>query len=255
MIKIKGSLKLSFIMQFLGVSMQAKQLIKIKNSNIVKNEKSSNFYGNLIKIVKWLYNLFTKKYKSQVVERDEPCVYVCRHLNMHGPFTTLKSLNFDVHPLILSVFFDKKSSEKHFRKFTFSKNGKPNTKFNPLIKFYSFIVPKIIKSIQGVPVYRNSNPIKTLKEGMKYLKKGESLIVYPDVDYKSGYDKISNIYDGFLFLSVIYKKQTGKNLKFIPLFIDEKNKTIVQREEVVINDYKKEFLTKKQEIIDLINAV
>ncbi|MBQ9782358.1 MAG: hypothetical protein IJW26_04145 [Clostridia bacterium] len=175
-----------------------------------KKEKKSKFYGGLIKIIKPLYKTFSKKYKCEIIEKEEPCIYVCRHLNMHGPLTTLKSFKFDVHPLILSVFFDKKSSEEHFRRYTFCKNGKRNNKFSVKIKFFSFIVPKIVKSIQGVPVHRNVNPIKTLKSSINYLKKGESLIVYPDINYKSGYDEISDIYDGFLILSKIYK---GKRVK------------------------------------------
>ncbi len=220
-----------------------------------KRENKSKFHGNLIKVIKPLYKTFSKKYKCEIIEREEPCIYVCRHLNMHGPLTTLKSLKFDVHPLILSVFFDKKSSEEHFRSYTFCKNGKKRDKFSVKIKFFSFIVPKIVNSIQGVPVHRNANPIKTLKSSITYLKKGESLIVYPDINYKSGYDEISDIYDGFLILSKIYKRQTGKDLKFVPLFIDENQRKIVERGDVIIYDYEKEFLSKKQEIIDKINVL
>ena len=61
MIKIKGSLKLSFIMQFLGVSMQAKQLIKIKNSNIVKNEKCYYTEEQINKLKENKENVFIKK--------------------------------------------------------------------------------------------------------------------------------------------------------------------------------------------------
>ena len=172
---------------------------------------------------------------------------------MFGPIVTLKSFDFDVHPLVLNVFFTKKSCEEHFRSITFSKNGQKNKKFSVKIKFFSFIVPKFIKSIQGVPVYRNSNPIKTLKISVDFLQKGESLIVYPDINYKANYDVVSDIYDGFLILSRLFKKRTGKELKFIPLIIDKKNKKIIEKQEVVIYDYQNEFLDKKREIIDKIN--
>lgn len=232
--------------------------MQAKTSNLssqtqTKTKSKSKFYGLLVKIIKFLCNLVTKKYECNIVEKEEPCVYVCRHLNMFGPIVTLKSFAFDVHPLILSVFFSKESTEEHFRKVTFSKNGKKNNKFSVKIKFFSYIVPKIVKSIKGVPVYRNANPIKTLKVSVDYLLKGESLIVYPDINYKAGYDEVSNIYDGFLVLSRLYKKRTGKDLKFIPLIIDKKNKKIVERQEVVIYHYNNEFLDKKLELIDKIN--
>ncbi len=228
---------------------------KLSQQIVTVKEKKSKFYGGLVRVIKSVYRLFTKKYDCNIVERETSCVYVCRHLNMHGPLTTLKSLKFDVHPLVLNVFFDKKSSEKHFRTHTFSKNGNYNDDFSLKIKLFSFITPKIINGLQSVPVYRKSNPIKTLKSSIKYLKKGESLIVYPDIDYKAGYGEISPIYDGFLILGEIYKRQTGKDLKFVPLYIDEKNRSIVEMGDVVISDYKKEFSLKKDEIVEKINGV
>ncbi len=232
--------------------MQAKGISDLSSQKATKIKKNK-FYGVLVKSLKVLCNLFTKKYECNIVEKDEPCVYVCRHLNMFGPIVTLKSFDFDIHPLVLNVFFTKKSCEEHFRSITFSKNGQKNKKFSVKIKFFSFIVPKIIKSIQGVPVYRNYNPIKTLKISVDFLQKGESLIVYPDINYKANYDVVSDIYDGFLILSRLYKKRTGKELKFIPLIIDKKNKKIIEKQEVVIYDYQNEFLDKKREIIDKIN--
>ncbi len=222
---------------------------KIEKQNIKEyKEKKSKFWGKGAVFCQKFYKFFTKRYKSEIIERDEPCVYVCRHLNMRGPLTTLKNIDFHLHPLVLSTFFTQKETENHIREVLLKK--KPN---KIRAKFLGWFIPKLLLSLQAVPVYRNSNPIKTFKKSMEYLEKGESLIIYPDIDYKNGYEKDGDIYNGFLFLSVLYKNKTGKDLKFIPLYIDKKNKVIKEREEVVILDYKKDLLVATNLITKRIN--
>ena len=52
---------------------------------------------------------------------------------------------------------------------------------------------------------------------MNYLASGESLIVYPDVNYTFDADQSSEIYSGFLFLAKLYKQRMNKDLRFIPI--------------------------------------
>ena len=215
--------------------------------NIVK-EKSSKFWGKLARFCQNTCKLFSKKYKNEITERNEPCVYMCRHLSIVGPLTTLKGISFDVHPLVLSPFFDKEETKKHVREVVL-KTKRNGFRVNFLGKF----TPSLMKSLQAVPVYRNANPIKTFKVAMEYLEKGESLIIYPDINYKDGYEKDSDVYDGFLFLSVLYKNKTGKDLKFVPLYIDKENRVIKEREDVVILDYKKDFQKAVKQVKERIN--
>ena len=96
-------------------------------------------------------------------------------------------------------------------------------------------------SLQGIPVYRNSiASISTLKTGLKYLLKGESLIVYPDIDYAGNYGKPSEIYDGFLMLGDMYHKKTGKALSFVPLVIDNEHRHITEKKAVCVSDFRHE---------------
>ena len=70
--------------------------------------------------------------------------------------------------------------------------------------------------------------------------KGESLIVYPDIDYTGNYNKPSDIYDGFLYLGELYYKKTGTLLQFVPLLIDDKTRQICAGVPVHLCDYRKE---------------
>ncbi len=211
--------------------------------NWVFTSTKKGFYGGLAGFTLKLGRKFSKKYRSFVIPyKDEPVVYVCKNLHMHGPFTMLKWIGFDIHHMTLSVFFDKKETYNHFANFTFTeKVGKKKKKFNLKAKIAAGIVPKVIKSLKSVPTYRNSNKsINTFKEAMKYLRKGEPVSVCPDMEYTAGYDKVSDIYNGFLFLGRLYKKETGKSLKFIPLIIDDERRRITEGEPVTIDDFKKD---------------
>lgn len=207
-----------------------------------QKDNFTGFYGPVIKIARFFARTFSHTFHSNIEKSDEPVVYVCRHLNMHGPYVTLKWLPFNVHPMILSVFFDRKSSIKQYSEYTFSERvGKKAKKFNLKAWIVGSVTTAAVKSIQGVPVYRNdSKAIKTFRIGLSYLKKGESLIVWPDVNYTGDYSKESEIYNGFLFLGEMYLRKTGKSLKFVPLVIDDDRHRIVAGEPVIVDNYKSE---------------
>lgn len=221
----------------------------------VFNSKMGKFHGVLANVSKTFFRLFTKKYKTDIKRENKPVVYVCRHLNMHGAYTTLKTFDFDLHPLALSVFFDEKEGYNHLKNYTFSKKKNKKIKsFSIRAKISAWFLKKLLNSLKAVPVYRKSNKsILTLKKSLDYLVKGESLIVFPDIDYVKNYDTVSDIYDGFLLLGEMYKKKTGDDLAFIPLFIDEKNKRIIKKERLYINDFKNEREEIKSKLIKNIN--
>ena len=222
---------------------------------VFKSENQNAFFGPFAVFCRWVFRLFTKKYTSRVDVLDEPVIYVCRHLNMHGPYTTLKTISQDMHPMVINVFFDTKKAKKHLLEYTFSqKIGKKPKKHSFIAWFLSLLMCKITKSIKAIPVYRgDSNSISTFKKSMECLLKNESIIVFPDIDYQASYDTVSDIYDGFLYLSVLYKKKTGKSLKFVPLFIDEENRVVKAREFITIEDYKNEVKDAKEYLIREIN--
>jgi len=167
-------------------------------------------------------------------------VYVCRHLNMHGPYTTLKWLPFDVHPLMLAPFFDTKTGYEHMREYTFARRwGRKPLRFSLAAWISSRAAYLAASSLRGVPTYRNSaNAITTLKTGLRYLRQGESLIVFPDIDYTGSYDAESDIYSGFLYYGEMYHKATGKSLRFVPLWIDEENRAIISGAPVEVSSRK-----------------
>ncbi len=197
-----------------------------------------HFYGSFMGFAKSVFRAFSKKYDaSEITYPDEGRVYVCRHLDMHGVYTVMKSLDFDVHIMAYHVFFTFKGAYKQYSEITFAKNGK--TTFGSRVKgfFLSLIVPSLLKSARAVPVYRNSiHSYKTIREAGKHLKSKECVVVFPDIDYKAHEGQDSDIYNGFLLLEKIYLREVGAHLKFVPLYISEHDKTICEHRSVMFRD-------------------
>lgn len=213
---------------------------QIQNAWVFKRKKKGKIYGPLARFARFLVRRFTKTYRCDVLPYNEPVMYVCRHLNMKGAAATLGYFKFQVHPLILSVFFTEKECYRQYADYTFTvRQGKKKKKFNFKAWFLSRLAPKGIRSAKGVPVYRDFTKMKqTFDIALDYLKKGESLIVYPDIEYTAGGDKVSDIYDGFLFLSELYRMSTGKDLRFVPVHINEEERILEEKEAAVIKNFR-----------------
>lgn len=230
------------LMKLIGDCVLALLTYRLQCSWVYEEPKQEGFYGGFARFGRGLLRTFSPRYKACITQQREPVVYVCRHLNMHGPFVTLKWLPFHVHPMILHVYFDKEKTVKHMTEYTFSaRYGKKPKKFSLAAHVMSWVSPPMMTSLQGIPVYRNGiASISTLKTGLKYLLKGESLIVYPDIDYTGNYKKPSDIYDGFLMLGDMYYKKTGKALQFVPLVIDDEHRHIIEGKAVRVSNFRKE---------------
>lgn len=231
---------------------------KIQMDWVFKEERKNAFYRPIARLAKKLYRAFSgNKYRTDVYPTSEPKIYVCRHLDMHGVKTALCSLDFDVHVMALNTFFDKKTAYKQFKDYTFSERvGKKPKKHSVKAKLAAKGTVALVKSLRAVPVYRNSGlALETFKKGMEYLKNGESLIVFPDVDYTANYGTVSDIYDGFLYFGQLYKRTYGKDVQFVPLVIDDEHKKILQRDPITASDFRREAQDKKQQIIAAKNSL
>ena len=194
-------------------------------------DKRLHFYGFFLRFCRFFFNLFVRKYKSNLQPPKKPTVYLCRHLHMKGPIKIYQSLPFDVHSYVLNNFFTFKSCFRQFSGYTFTVKHKKKglgLVFGKIGAFFaSLIVAPLVRSTRAIPVYRGGNDsIKTCRKSMEYLNKGESIIIYPDVDYTANADTASDIYTGFLFLDKLYYSKHKEHLDFVVVRLNAENKTI-----------------------------
>lgn len=178
--------------------------------------------GKLFYITRFFVRIGLGRWAVDVEKPLEPTVYVCSHNNLRGPLAVQAWLPFAARTWALHVFFDREGCRKQYREYTFSKRfGLPG----PVAAFFAWIaagfVSCLMASIRAIPVYRGSVKIgTTFKETVSALQAGDSVVIFPDVDYTDSANGIGEVYDGFLLLERFWRKASDKPLRFVPLRLD-----------------------------------
>ena len=120
------------------------------------------------------------------------------------------------------------------------RRGKPVPRFSLRAWITGKVTVRILRSFQAIPVYRDSRAIRTMRAALKYLEMGHNLIIWPDMRYTETYEQPCEIYNGFLYLGELYKARTGQELPFVPLYIDDENHCIRERQPMVVDHYQQE---------------
>lgn len=189
------------------------------------------FQGRFYKFIKGLLQLHPG-YRYHAPDRSEfaePAVYVCRHCDNDGPIITMVNLPLPIHPWSYHVWCDEKECFKQCVDYTFTVRygwSKWKAKLTAALIAKPFVT--LVRSAGSIPVYRNSLKVReTFKESVDALKKGESILIFPDVDYTSHMGDPGVLYDGFLMLERLYFKETGKHLRFVPMHINAQEKKLM----------------------------
>ena len=206
------------------------------------------FYGPYLKFWRAIFNLFVKKYKSLVsTPNTEPCVFVSRHLNTRAPIRICQSIGFDLHFFVLNNFFGFRNIYRQFSGYTFTERYKRRGISRILAKIAAFFaaiwLAPLIKSIEAIPAYRGGgDSMVSFRRAMECLDRGESIAVFPDIDYTANEDVPSEIYTGFLYLEKLYYRKTGRHLTFVTVAVVAKSKSITEtgRVQFESNDFKAE---------------
>jgi len=213
----------------------------------------NNFYGPLFKFCQAVVRIFYPKYRV-VSDKplDQTVVYVSHHQNMHGPFVILLWFPKSIRCWILHVFMDKKSCYRHYSEYTFSERFKWNKTIAKGIAYLvSRFIPALLNSGKGIPVYRGSRHIlKTFKQSVDALKNGESIVIFPDVEYSDSSAEVKELYEGFLYIEKYFYRETGKHVQFVPLYASKKARHISVGEPIQFRDGKcfneeKEYILKQ----------
>jgi hypothetical protein len=91
-------------------------------------------------------------------------------------------------------------------------------------------ISSCVKRLRGIPVYRgekSGKSITTIKQTVKALEDGDSIIIFIDTDYSSTCERSEGeIYKGFYAVDKLYYKRNGKRIPFVPVYSNEKGSLI-----------------------------
>lgn len=186
--------------------------------------------GKLYTALRGVYRLLTPKFQTTWTEPfiDEPCVFIGNHAGAFGPmdmcarFPLTEScyswLNHDV--------MDAKLVPAYVRQDYW---WRPGCWAEPILNvtlpyLAAAVLPPILRSAPGVPVYHDQRVMLTMRQSIRRLKDGHHLIIFPEQPsgYKSHHTWINS---GFLHVAPLYHKATGKALRFYPVHIDHRHHT------------------------------
>lgn len=219
---------------------------------------AKNDYGLLFKGVQKIARCILPRFRFESASNNnDPVVFVAHHQNMIGPVSILVWLKYYVRTWVLGEFTNQEASYNHYVNFTFKKRyGWPSWLAKMIAWPVSYIVPRIAKSADVIPVYRGSRKIiKTMQISQEALLKGQDILIFPDIDYSNDSAETSDIYEGFLHLEKKYFKETGKHLTFIPIFSDRKNRLVRVGQEIRFTGEEKFIIERKQIARDLQNEL
>ena len=189
----------------------------------MEEKRKSVYY----KIVSAILHLVVPRAKAvfEVPPGDEPVVFVSNHASINGP-------------LMMTFYFSRKcriwaiaeSLDKvHTRSYAFHDvlvgDGKKSFRF---WKFVAGIVKVMLPPIliyNTITVYRDRRILETFRNSTDALKQGYDIIVFGEPTERYS-EYVNEIQPGFVSLGRMYYKQTGKRLRFYPVYLNNENRLI-----------------------------
>ncbi len=181
----------------------------------------------------WVW-LFYPKMKVEGLEKlpEEPAVIVANHCQMHGPIAGELFFPGDHYIWCTQEMMHLKEVPDYaFRDFWSRKPGYIRWFYRLLSYIIAPISVCVFNNAHTVPVYRDSRVLSTFRETLNRLKEGSSVIIFPE--HEAPYDHIlQDFQTGFVDVARSYYKQTGKCLKFVPMYISPRLRRMVLGEPV-----------------------
>ncbi|MBR5542681.1 MAG: hypothetical protein IKU65_01110 [Oscillospiraceae bacterium] len=182
----------------------------------------------LFKFVKWLIWLFY--IKMEVVGRENlpegECVIVGNHTQMNGPIACELYFPENRYTWCAGQMMNIKEAPAYA--YTDFWSQKP-VYARPFYKLLSYVIAPIasflFNNANTIPVYHDSRVFTTFRESVRKLERGAGIVIFPEYDKK--FNNI--IYDfqiNFVDVARFYYKKSGKAIKFVPLYIAPKLKTM-----------------------------
>ncbi|HOO22390.1 MAG TPA: 1-acyl-sn-glycerol-3-phosphate acyltransferase [Clostridia bacterium] len=183
-----------------------------------KTKEDTLFCKFLYKVGRILFPKRAVEYEE--IPEDETAIYVCNHSGALGPAAMTAWFDRPFRPWSISCLFDKRVAANFiFHDFFFGRSKKHKKFYRFLSKIVAKFLPPLVYRQNPILVHRNSVKIlQTFKESVATLKQGKNLVIFPESPIKfSRY--ISELYDGFIDVARLYYAETGKRLKFYPVYI------------------------------------
>ena len=167
------------------------------------------------------------KVKSDTpLDFNEPAVYVCNHSGAIGP--ALMTLYFKVpHKtwMINYVLNKEKNANFIFHDFFFGRSKKHKKFWRFLAKFVAVLLRPLLWLSDPIHVFHDKRMVNTFRDTLSAFEEGKSVVIFAECPTPFS-EYVNGLYSGFADLGRSYLAATGKNLKFYPVYAEQKNRAI-----------------------------
>lgn len=185
--------------------------------------------GRLFTCMKAILHPFLRIREADCAEPvgDEPCVFVANHIGALGPMYMAATFPLADKTVIWcnEGVLDEKLMVDYVRHDWW---WRPESRLAPLYSatlpyIAAAIVPKVLRSAPTIPVYHDARIMTTMRQSLKALKAGKHIVIFPEKPNGFGSHE-EKLQMGWLNLTTMYERATGKPLRMIPVHIDQRAK-------------------------------
>lgn len=207
-------------------------------------------------VLRWILRAVTPQMKTvwEVPYDGEPCVFCPNHAGVLGPIDMV--VHFELcdtaRPWFNAAVTNPREVPAYVRQDYW---WKPGCRLEPLYNatlpyLAAALMPPVLNTVTGVPVYHDMRVIKTFRKSIEFLRAGDQLTIFPQQPsgYKSHHFEINK---GFLQIAPMAWRTLGIALKFYPVFIDHAGHTIYVKKPVVFDPSRK-LDEQEREIVDVL---
>ena len=173
------------------------------------------------RIIRWLIWVFYPRTAVEGVERlpDEPCIIVSNHCQMHGPIVCELHLPGEHDTWCAGQMMHLKEVPDYaFEDFW---RDKPR-RIRWFFRLASYVIAPVsvcvFNNARTIGVYHDARIMSTFRQTAQRLEEGANVVIMPE-GRQAHNDIINDLQEGFIDIARIYKKRTGKDLCFIPMYI------------------------------------
>lgn len=192
-----------------------KSRLKVKENLYVK------FYKPIAKLI---YPPCKTVVKEELT--DEAAVYLCNHSAANGPAIMSMYFKKPHKTWMISYAMDKKRGPNYFfHDGFFGRSRKCKWFFRLLSKIVMPLLRPLLKMGDPILVYHDRRIMDTFHQSLDTLSEGKSLLIFPESPVKYS-EFVHKIYDGFADIGRMFFTETGKLLKFYPVYAERQNRMI-----------------------------
>ena len=182
----------------------------------------------LYRFIRWAVWKLSPVYTLAGTENlpEGPCIIVGNHSQMYGPIAGELYVPGKHSTWCAGEMMHRPEvAEYAFRDFW---SGKPKS-VRWLYRLFSRLIPPlsqlVFTSAHTIPVYHDARLKTTFRESLARLQEGEKLVIFPERDQRFN-NILYAFQDKFIDVARMYRRKTGQELDFVPLYLAPALKTM-----------------------------